>query len=46
VSIIDSPVASGRKYVVAWQNLQGLSPLNFDDVAQLILDTITEYEKP
>ncbi len=51
VSILSEPVATGRKYVAAWQNLVGLKSLksgnlDFDDIATIIQDTITEYEKP
>ena len=41
-----NPVSSERRYVVAWQNLVGLSPIGFDDIAAIILETITDFEKP
>jgi peptidoglycan hydrolase-like protein with peptidoglycan-binding domain len=53
VSILDGPVASGRRYVVAWQNFidrHGMAdkgvPAAFADIAGIIRDTITEYERP
>ncbi len=53
VSILDGPVAPGRRYVVAWQNFidrNGAAtkkvPDAFADVARIVLDTITEYERP
>jgi hypothetical protein len=53
VSILDSPAASGRRYVVAWQNLvdrDGAAadrrPRAFIDEATIIRDTITEFERP
>ncbi|MFZ0708462.1 MAG: hypothetical protein WAM53_00330 [Terrimicrobiaceae bacterium] len=45
VSVYHSPVAKGRRYVVAWQNLVGLSPIGFADIAGIIKATITEFEK-
>jgi hypothetical protein len=53
VSILDGPVASGRRYVVGWQNFidrdgaatKGI-PAAFADIAGIIRDTITEYERP
>ena len=44
VSILDSPLKSGRRYVVSWQNLIGLTKIGYADVATLIRDTIAEYE--
>ena len=46
VSVLTGAVASGRKYVVAWQNLLNSSTIQFTDVAKIIIDTITAYEKP
>ena len=46
VSILTNPVSSDRTYVVAWQNLLGLSPIDFSDVATIIRETITDFEKP
>ena len=46
VSVIDSPLTAGRKYVVAWQNLVSLNPVGFADIATLIKNTIKEFEKP
>jgi hypothetical protein len=53
VSILDSPVAAGRRYVVAWQNFvdrDGAAahhrPRAFIDEATIIRDTITEFERP
>lgn len=45
VSVYQSPVATGRRYVVAWQNLVGLSPIGFADIAKIIKATITEFER-
>ena len=45
VSVYQSPVARGRRYVVAWQNLVGLQPIGFTDIANIIKATITEYER-
>ena len=45
VSVYQSPVATGRRYVVAWQNLAGLSPIGFSDIAKIIKTTITEFER-
>jgi Hemopexin/Putative peptidoglycan binding domain/Beta-lactamase enzyme family len=53
VSILDGPVAPGRRYVVAWQNFVDRDgsashhrPRAFIDEATIIRDTITEYERP
>ncbi|MGN6871021.1 MAG: hemopexin repeat-containing protein [Solirubrobacteraceae bacterium] len=53
VSILDGPVASGRRYVLAWQNFidrdgaaSNKVPHAFADVATIIRDAITEYERP
>jgi hypothetical protein len=53
VSILDGPVASGRRYVVGWQSFIDRSgaatkkvPAAFADIAGIIRDTITEYERP
>ena len=45
VSVYQSPVAKERRYVVAWQNLVGLWPIGFGDIARIIKATITEFEK-
>jgi len=45
VSVYQSPVAKGRRYVVAWQNLVGLRPIGFADIAKIIKATITEFER-
>jgi hypothetical protein len=45
VSVYQSPVANGRRYVVAWQNLAGLWPIGFADIAKIIKATITEFER-
>lgn len=45
VSVYQSPVARERRYVVAWQNLVGLSPIGFADIAGIIKATIAEFEK-
>jgi hypothetical protein len=45
VSVYQSPVATGRRYVVAWQNLIGLAPFGFADIAKIIKATITEFER-
>ncbi|HEX9945539.1 MAG TPA: serine hydrolase [Thermoanaerobaculia bacterium] len=45
VSVYQSPVAKGRRYVVAWQNLVELWPVGFADIARIIKATITEFEK-
>jgi hypothetical protein len=45
VSVYQSPVAKGRRYVVAWQNLVGLWPIGFADIAKIIKATITEFER-
>jgi|GEM_PF-2080524 len=45
VSVYQSPVAKGRRYVVAWQNLVGLKPIGFADIAKIIKATITEFER-
>lgn len=45
VSVYQSPVAIGRRYVVAWQNLVGVSPIGFTDVAQIIEATIAGFER-
>jgi hypothetical protein len=45
VSVYQSPVAKGRRYVVAWQNLVGLWPIGFTDTAKIIKATITDYER-
>ena len=44
VTLLNGPVAADRKYVVAWQNMLGLSPVTFSDVATVIRDTITAFE--
>src|SRR5262249_13258699 len=53
VSILDGPVAPGRRYVVAWQNFvdrggaaSNHRPRAFIDEATIIRDTITEFERP
>jgi hypothetical protein len=46
ISVLTDPVASGRKYVVAWQNLLNSSTIQFSDIAKIILDAITTYERP
>ena len=53
VSILNGPIAAGRRYVVAWQNFvdrDGAAwharPGAFIDIATIIRDTVTEYEKP
>jgi len=45
VSVYQSPVAKGRRYVVAWQNLVGLKLIGFADIATIIKATITEFER-
>ena len=45
VSVYQSPVAKGRRYVVAWQNLVGLGPIGFADIATIIKSTVTEFER-
>jgi hypothetical protein len=53
VSILGGPIASGRRYALAWQNFldrdgaawRGL-PHAFTDIAAIIRDTVTEYERP
>jgi len=45
VSVYQSPVAKGRRYVVAWQNLVGLQPIAFADIAKIIKATLTEFER-
>lgn len=45
VSVYQSPVAKGRRYVVAWQNLAGVQPIGFADIAKIIKATITEFER-
>ena len=46
VSVYHSPVKNGRRYVVAWQNLVGgVWPISLADIAKVIKDTITEFEK-
>jgi hypothetical protein len=45
VGVYQSPVAKGRRYVVAWQNLVDLWPIGFADVARIIKAAITEFEK-
>jgi hypothetical protein len=45
VSVYQSPVAKGRRYVVAWQNLVGTSPIGFGHIGRIIKATITEFEK-
>ncbi|MDD1612942.1 MAG: hypothetical protein LUQ57_07325 [Methylococcaceae bacterium] len=45
VSVYQSPVAKGRRYVVAWQNLVGLTPIGFADIAKIIKATIMEFER-
>ncbi len=46
ISVLTNPVADGRKYVVAWQNLLNNSTIQFSDIAKIILETITAYERP
>jgi hypothetical protein len=53
VSILSDPVGSGRRYVVAWQNFvdrdgaaSNKLPRAFADIATIIRDTITDYERP
>jgi peptidoglycan hydrolase-like protein with peptidoglycan-binding domain len=53
VSILDGPLAPGRRYVVAWQNFvdrDGAAahhrPGAFTDEAAIIRDTITDFERP
>jgi hypothetical protein len=53
VSILDGPVAPGRRYVVAWQNFvdrDGAAahhrPGAFIDEATIIRDSITDFERP
>lgn len=53
VSILDGPVAPGRRYVVAWQNFvdrDGAAahhrPGAFIDEATIVRDTITDFERP
>ncbi|WP_306534552.1 hypothetical protein [Geobacter sp.] len=45
VSVYQSPVAKGRRYVVAWQNLVEVRPIGFADIAKIIKATITEFER-
>lgn len=45
VGLYQSPVKSGRRYVIAWQNLVGNSRSGVVDVAKVIKDTITEFER-
>lgn len=45
ISVYQSPVARGRRYVVAWHNLVGLQPIGLADIARIIKSTITEFEK-
>jgi len=45
VSVYQSPVARGRRYVVAWQNLAGIAPIGFRDIANIIKATIAEFER-
>ncbi len=45
VTVYQSAVAKGRRYVVAWQNLVEPVPINRFDVAKVIKATITEYER-
>ncbi len=44
VSVFQGLVDAGRRYVVAWQNLRNLTPISLDDVARVILNTITTWE--
>ena len=44
VSILKNPVANGKQYVVSWQNLKGVNPIAFKDLAKLVKDAITAYE--
>jgi hypothetical protein len=46
VSVYQSPVTTGRRYVVAWQNLVGLWPIGWADIARIIKATITAFERP
>lgn len=45
VSVYRSPVTTGRRYVVAWQNLVGPQPIGFEGVAKIIRATISGYER-
>jgi hypothetical protein len=45
VSVYQSPVARGRRYVVAWHNLVGLQPIGLADIARIIKSMIAEFEK-
>jgi len=45
VSVYQSPVKEGKRYVVAWQNLVGGWRLGWTDVGNIIKATITEFEK-
>lgn len=45
VSVYQSPIANGRRYVVAWQNATGGGP-QFFDIARIIKTTLTDYERP
>jgi hypothetical protein len=44
VTVLDAPLNPGHRYVVAWQDLKGLTPITFGDVATVIRDTIKGYE--
>jgi hypothetical protein len=44
ISVFQGLVAADRKYVVGWQNMRGLSPITFDDIARVIRSTITAFE--
>ncbi|MBZ5857543.1 papain-like cysteine protease family protein [Flavihumibacter profundi] len=44
ISILKDPVAAGRQYIVSWQNLKELNPIDFTDLAKLVKDAITAYE--
>jgi hypothetical protein len=46
VSVLTDPTGSGRTYVVTWQNLIGMRPMGFADVATLIRDSVEEFERP
>jgi hypothetical protein len=46
ISILQDPVAAGKRYVVSWQNLKELAPLDFADIATVVKAAITQYEQP
>jgi hypothetical protein len=47
VSVYQSPVGGGRRYVVAWQNFAGhmKGPWPIEDIANIIKAAITAYER-